>query len=472
MRRIFRTTGKLHSVKDAAGEPVEHDWERSVCVDAKYELKQSPRQPLIIDIYGHNLIGLGQGLEKLVLDNGVVLTGKTSGGGGEMNTGEIKRMRMFDIEESKIELHPAEAGGASPEIDSAVFGVLSSNPLGSCGNGFAYPSRPFTYTRNSDHLKRWTTEALQLHHNDLEVTFVGTSNYWQKLVDQQALYHESIVGVRKDGGGVLAWKELHGVTYLLSNFLGWLNHCVAPVFHVKGYRHGILVYRGYDLHPHATVQRDTFSWLPWYIEDENGKSRRSADLVQDLLDGFAKAWDKNERDKGIFHIALQLLRGQEKGAPRSQPSIGYLRDTFAACVILERMLTGKSGRSGRSAQIARCLKEINVEDRLPGIDKKELDDAIQHHPKLWGVAGTERVLEDERQKGTMSRPLANIENWLLHLEDPRNAERLLGLGRSVQVYLVEVSIWLADLMVMKVVGYRGWYFNRLTRQSEKVPWEI
>ena len=458
-------------MKDDTGEPVKHDWERSVVVDVKYELKPSPRQPLIIDIYGYNLFGLGQ-TEKLVLDNGVVLTGRTEGGSGEMNTGEIKRMRMFDVEESGIELHPMEAGGASPEIDSAVFGVLSSNPLDSCGHGFSSPSRPFTYTRNPDHLKRWAGEALQLHHNGLEITFVKTSNYWQKLVDRQALYHEAIVGVRKDGGGVLAWEELHGVTYLLSNFLGWLSHCAAPVFHVKGYRHGKLVYRGYDLHPHATVQRDIFSWLPRHIEDENGKSRRCGGLVQDLLDGFAKAWDKNERDKGIFHIALQLLRGQEKGAPRSQPSIGYLRDTFAACGILEHMLTGESGSSGRQAQIARCLGEINVEDRLPGIDEKGLGDAIQHSPKLWWAARQERVLEDERRRGTLSRPLANIENWLLHLEDTRNAEMLLGLGRSVQAYLVEVSMWLADLMAMKVVGYRGWYFNRLTRQSEKVPWAI
>ena len=138
-------------MKDAAGELVKNDWERSVVVDVKYELKPSPRQPFIIDIYGYNLIGLEQ-TEKLVLDNGVVLTGKTRGGGGKMNTGEIKRMRMFDVEESKIELHPTEAGGASPEIDSAVFGVLSSNPLDSCGNGFASPSRPFTYTKNPDHL--------------------------------------------------------------------------------------------------------------------------------------------------------------------------------------------------------------------------------------------------------------------------------------------------------------------------------
>ena len=28
----------------------------------------------------------------------------------------------------------------------------------------------------------------------------------------------------------------------------------------------------------------------------------------------------------------------------------------------------------------------------------------------------------------------------------------------------------ADLMLMKVVGYNGWYFNRLSMIAEKVPW--
>ena len=70
----------------------------------------------------------------------------------------------------------------------------------------------------------------------------------------------------------------------------------------------------------------------------------------------------------------------------------------------------------------------------------------------------------------MSRPLANIDNWLLHLDDPLNAERLLGLRSHVQQYMVEVSIWLADLMLMKAVNYSGWYRNRLTSNVEKVPW--
>ena len=475
MHKIFSTTGKLHWVTDARGEPVKNQWPAwDVVVEARYELRPSPHQPLVLDIYGCELHASSQCTYRLVLDNGVVLTGRASGGTfGSSERPKVRKIQMFDVDKGQMEFHPTDATDVTPEIDSAVFSIVSSPPLG-IGNGFAYPSRPFTYTRNPDDLKTWTTEALRLRHGGLEVTVVGTSDYWRKLVDPRTIRHESIVGVRREGGGPLPWRDLDDFTCLLSNFLGWLNHCAAPVFHIKGYRQGRFVYRGYDLHPHATVQRDSFSWFPWRgVKDGDGTEAQGdiyANLMQGLIDGFAKAWDENRKNKGTFHIALQLLRGGTKGGPRSRPSIGYLRDAFMACAILERMLTGKSSESGRQAQIARCLKEIGVEDRLPALEKEELDFAVRERPHLWWAVKQKRILEDERTRATMSRPLANIENWLLHLDDPQNSKMLLGLGTPVQRYMVEVSIWLADLMLMKVVGYNGWYFNRLSMEAEKVPW--
>ena len=264
MHKIFSNMGKLHWVTDAAGKPVGDQWPAwDVAVDAWYELRPSPHQPLVLDIYGYNLRASSQCTYRLVLDNGVVLSGPASGGGTSAS-GEppkLRKIRMFDVDQTQIELHPTEMAETTSEIDAAVFGIVSSRPVG-IGNGFASPSRPFTYTRNPDGLKRWTTKALRLRYRDLEVTVVGTSDYWRKLVDTQTLYHKSIVGVRRVGGGDLPWQDLNEFTYLLSNFLGWLNHCAAPVFHLKAYRRGRLVYRGYDLYPHPTVQRDSFSWFP------------------------------------------------------------------------------------------------------------------------------------------------------------------------------------------------------------------
>lgn len=469
--------GQLHWLTDADGNSVNGKWPAShVAVDLKYELRPSPHQPLIVDIYGHELLGSPQCIYKLVLDNGLVLTGRASGGGtfNFLVRPRMQKIRMFDVDEGLIQLYPSHAADTPQEIDSAIFGVASSDPLPRISNGFASPSRPFTYTKTPDQLQRCSSEALRLWHAGLEVTVVGTSNYWCRLVDIRALNHESIVGVRRTNGGVLSWEDLNDFTQLLSNFLGWLHHCAAPVFHIKGYRKGKLVYRGYDLHPHATVQRDTFSWFPWHgVTEPDSQGLRGsvyADLLQDLFNGFAKVWDENRANEGMFHIALQLLRGGDKGGPQSRPSVGYLRDAFTACAIIERMLSRKSDESGRQAQIARCLKEVGVADRLPGLDKANLDFAVRKHPELWYAKKNDRVVEDEKKGATMSRPLANTENWLLHLDEPSNAKRLLGLGDSVQQYMVQVSIWLADLLLMKVVGYNGWYFDRFSMQAEKVPW--
>ena len=348
MHTIVSAKGKFHWLTDASGNPVNGQWPAwDVAVDLKYELRPSPHQPLVVDVYGRELFGSPQCTYKLILDNGVVLTGRASGGmikSGEPPT--IRKIRMFDVNESLIQLYPSHAADTPQEIDSAVFGVVSSHPLREVSNGFASPSRPFTFTKKPDQLRAWSTEALRLRYCDLEIMVVGTSNYWRRLVDIRALNHESIVGVQRTDGGVLSWEELNDLTQLLSNFLGWLNHCAAPVFQIKCYRKGRLVYRGYDLHPHATVQRDSYSWFPSHGAKELDSQELGgdfyADLLQDLFNGFAKVWDDNRANNGTFHVALQLLRGGDRGGPRSRPSVGYLRDAFTACAILERMLTGKS----------------------------------------------------------------------------------------------------------------------------------
>ncbi len=476
MHTIVSTKGKLHWLTDVNGNPVSGEWPAwDVAVDLKYELRASPHQPLVVDIHGSEIFCSPQCTYKLILDNGVVLTGRASG--GVFDSGEppkVRKVRMFNVDERLIQLYPSHAASAPQAFDSAVFSVVSSHPIKDIGNGFVSPSRPFTYARTPDQLKVWSAEALRLRQADFDVTVVGTSDYWRRLINTRSLDHQSIVGVRRVDGGVVSWEDMNCLTELLSSFLGWLNHCAAPVFHIKGYRKGRLIYRAYDIHPHATVKRDAFSWFPSRgVNASNGQRIRRefyADLLQDLLNGFARVWDDNRANNGTFHIALQLLRGGDRGGPRSRPSVAYLRDAFTACAILERMLTGRSSQSGRPAQIARCLKQVRVVDKLPGLDKKNLDFAVHMHPELWWAWRKKRVVEEEKVRATMSRPLANIENWLLHMDEPSNAKRLLSLGTPVQQYMVDVSIWLADLMLMKVVGYNGWYFNRLSMEAERVPW--
>ena len=179
MHKIFSTTGKFHWLTDASGEPIKGEWSAwDVAVDAKYEMRPAPHQPLVLDIRGWELVASPQCTYRLVLDNGVVLTGRASGG-GTFGTGEPPRerkVRMFDVDQRQLELNPNDATDEKPEIDSAIFGIVSSRPFG-IGHGFASPSKPFTYTRNPKVLKTLTTEASRLRHGGLEVTVVGTSRY-------------------------------------------------------------------------------------------------------------------------------------------------------------------------------------------------------------------------------------------------------------------------------------------------------
>ena len=471
MHTIFKAKGTLQILEDAEGEPVTGDWKWPVTAHVKYRLKPSPIQPLIVEIYGYNLVGLGQHVDRLVLENGVTITGCTHGPIGLLRTGEIKRLRMFDVREKSLRLFPDNANQNPSNVDALVFGVVSSRPLGYglCRNGWARPGRPFSFVEQLPRYRvkgSWSSGALRIHHRSFQITFAPTSEYWRGLVDTQTLHHDSIAGIRKESGGVIAWSEFNELVEMLQAFLGWINHCVSPVFHVKAYRKGRLVYRGYDLNPHPTIQRERYSWLPWHGPEDGMEDH--GDMVGHAFDAFSRTWTRNREERGLFHIALQLLRGKEKGGPGSPPSLLYLRDTFAAIGILTTMLVGSNPSRGRHQTILECIKNLNVPDRIP--EERGREFLSNNHRELWWAAKQNRVQEDEKRKGTLSRPLANVENWLLHLDDSQNADRLLGLGTPRQTYLVDVSIWLADLMLMRVVEYQGYYFNRLTLQVEPVPW--
>ena len=233
-----------------------------------------------------------------------------------------------------------------------------------------------------------------------------------------------------------------------------------------------MVYRGYNLYPYPTVRRDSFSWLPLFaLKDANGHVGTHADMVEHALAAFARAWDKNIKNNGTFHIALQFLRGKEKGTPESDPTLLYMRDAFGAISIIVGMLVGPNPNRGRYDTMLKCLQEVNVADELPLKDFR--DRIVKSHPELWraGQVGKRQPKKDEMARGTLSRPLANVENWILHMDDPKNAECLLSLPGPIQAYFLQVAIWLADLMVLKAVTYQGSYFNRLTMGTESVPWD-
>ena len=479
MKTLFRSTGTLHWLTDASGEriPEHRAFSHPVTAHVKYELRPSPQQPLFVDLYAPGLVGFGQTKHRLELANGVVLTGRIVGGAfGGRAAESVQKIRMIDVEESTIRIDQNCRDSSSPEIDAAVFAVVSSHPLGtgSCTNGWARPGLPFSFVDSlpqTGELKgTWSGGALRLCHGDLEISLVPSSTYWKRLVDHSSLHHDSIVGIRRHDRGILSWTELNVVTSLLSYFIGWINHCTSPIFHIKAYRRGRVVYRGYKTRPHATVHRSGSSWLPRFaVEDADGNTGVHGEMIEHALTAFAKAWDTNANNNGTFHIALQLLRSQEKGIHRADPSLLYLRDAFGAISIIVGMLVGPNPSRGRHQTMRESLAQVKVPDQLP-LKNWRAELAI-NHTDLWRAANRKRRMQGrEVDRATLSRPLANVENWLLHMDDPTNAAYLLSLPLPVQAYFVRVAIWLADLMLLKVINYEGTYFNRLVGETERVPW--
>lgn len=478
MQTLFRKEGTFSWLEDADGKAVSGIAAQGfrVMADVQYELKPHPAQSLWANVYGVGISGAGATRNRLALANGVVLTGRSYGGRFGRTWSPNEKIGLYDVEETMVTIPPTEDDLPSPAVDALVMGVISSAPLGSaaCSNGVARPGHPFSFRPDfpEEPKSSWSSHALRIYLENLEITFVPSSKYWRKLVDSQ-LECDTIIGFRRRDKSVLDWDEINRTATVISRFLGWVNHCAAPVFHIKGYRRGKLVYRGYNVNPYATVPRDSFSWLPEFPPED--KPEAHAHLVEDLLRRFATEWQRNWEEKGVLHIALQFLRSPLKGPPGHGPSVGYVRDTFAACAILSRMLDTDTKDNGNRIEVMqKCLIQLCVVDKLPIDNANERRSFAQRYPDLWrkrarnGKAG--EIQETERHQCTLSRPLINMTNWLLHIDEPPNARMLLNLPNAVQKYLVDISVWLSDLMLLKTIGYQGLYANRLTGQTESVPW--
>ena len=478
MQTLFRTEGRFSWLKDANGEAVSGIAAEGfqVAADVQYQLKPHPEQSLWANVYGIGFSTAGATRNRLTLDNGVVLTGRGFGGRLGRNRNANEKIVLYDIEEAAITLPSRGHGAPYPTVDAVVLGVISSAPLGhaACSNGVARPGCPFSFTPEfpAKTKSAWSSHALRIYLDNLEITFARSSKYWRRLVDPR-LVCDTIVGLRHRDKTILDWDEINLTATLISNFIGWVNSCASPVFHLKGYRKGKVAYRAYNVNPYVTVPRDAFSWLPEFPCED--KPEAHTHLVEDLLRRFATVWHTNRKEKDAFHIALQFLRSPLKGPPGHGSSVGYLRDTFTACAILSQLLdSGSDETVGRIKVMQRCLRQLCVEDKLPIHDPRILERFVQRYPDLWskrsrnGAVG--EVQECARKQRTLSHPLTNMMNWLLHLDNPQNARMLLNMPSAVQKRLVEFSIWLSDLMVLKAIGYQGLYANRLTGQTENVPW--
>ena len=341
--KIFESQGFVELIEDAEGKKSSSNLKVPVYATAYYNVTVANEEALSIKLYGtpkSGFIGFGSTIHRLTLENGLTFRGRLRGGGWYNDTAkmtEVVEGRLYDLQEQIVQLYPhddTESSG-TVEVDGLVFPLAASNPLGhgmcTSPHCFVTPGKPLTIRDNIiDRLGVLNSQVLKIEYNDLLIIIAPTNRYWSKYFDVNT-GHQSIGGIRSLRGEVLDWNCVNETLTMLQSFLGWINHCRSPVTVVRGYRRRKLVYRGFRVRPDVSSPRDRYSWLPWHLDPEKDSEYRSHGMsVQALFHNFARTWDRNVAENGTFHLALQFLRSNERGALRNKPSILYFQHCFTA----------------------------------------------------------------------------------------------------------------------------------------------
>ena len=79
---------------------------------------------------------------------------------------------------------------------------------------------------------------------------------------------------------------------------------------------------------------------------------------------------------------------------------------------------------------------------------------VKKHRELWfeGQGEIAGLDNDSCRNMEMSKQLSKITNRLLHMDERANADRLPSLPGGVQNYLLDIAVWLADLLDLAAAG--------------------
>ena len=464
--RILECLGALVVEVDAEGRKLPDGGVRwRVRVVLSYKVRQGATQALKVDVYGRQLMGLIPEC-RVDLDNGIVMRGRLTG--GRRGTDDPDAMSRCNLAGVDVEGGILVTQGAESEVvcDEVIVPLPSSWPLATGGcttdGHYAQPGLPFSMTCNSVAGRKgtWTSGVLRLLWRDVEIIITDTNRYWKAALDFELTHDAAVMGMRKRSGGVLSWQDVDEVLPLMEEFIGWIGRCKVTIPHVRGYRARRVVYKGWRVRTHAATPAAQ-SWLPVF----NHPDMSAMIDVQGLFNGFARAWTDNAERKGTLHLALQCLRGKERPLGRETASIMYLDHVVRACFLLLREFRDPddTGKDSNYQKFRRCCAELSIPDLDPWWDDNV--EVPKEHHWLWQDRGT-RVAE----LGSLSRALANLRNALVHIDNDRHADRVMSLPSVVQQHLTESALWLAELLMLKVVGYDGAYYNRITMRTETVPW--
>lgn len=468
--KIVESKGRLDLIETGDGEPIAPPGIPlgPVRVVMHYKVRYATAQALDIDIYGYNLLGFGR-KARVTLDNGIVLTGRAFGGTSGFRRKVMSRCRMVDVSEQKIAL-PAEAPD-NLECDRVVVPLTFRGPLAYAGcTTYGYsvrPGHPFSMTEYERLPEKgtWASSVLRLVRGDVEIIIAESNGYWRQFFDQEC-GHDRVLGLRSRTKQCLAWDDINATLDVMGHFLGWVGSCMTPFTQIRAYRKGRVVLREWNVTPCATPPV-AVGWMP--MSNINQQASLSAE-VQALFDGFEKAWTTNkEKRSGTLHLALQYRRSKTKPVHGDDVvSVMHLHHAVTACWLLLAQLA-PLGNIGSARKMSECLKLMGIPDVMP-VGGREAALLREKHSWIWGRGRRGKLDREAIGTKCMSLPLANVRDKVIHIDEHDNALKIMDLPTPFQHLVVEVYMWLADLLMLKIVEYNGVYHNRINGRTEMVPW--
>lgn len=470
MRTILRESGQMWF-----GDGTSKDSSQQVDVWLMYELQSSPRACYTLEIFGHKLPSTPSSMSStLVLYNGLTFEciwckdPLDRGGplkvhgisiGWDALSEDSSLLQLDRFGNVKLPEHVTRDGvitdiAETPDnVDRAILGISYGTlaGLGFTPSGYAKPGQPFSYANSRSGLR--DMPAQRLVYGDFEVVLCVPSKYWRGLVSKEFVREIGVVGIRRLDGQPIKWPRIREVGNVITRFLTWLGHCQCEVFHIKGYTWGRLVRVEYSLNPYVTPSREDSSLLPLDAESY---------VIERLFDGYVQAFKDVAEGRSRFVWALHLL-----GRWSHDNSVDSFRDVIAACAILAKLLRPevlKGYRKGRIALVEDILDILGIDDKVAGSK-----DAYKGYERLWSRSKRGGINQEALNERRLSTPIGNIADWIIHPEDPGNAEKLGGLGFMQNLFLHKCLL-LADLLVLKVIKYDGLYTNRSTGETVPVPW--
>ena len=248
--------------------------------------------------------------------------------------------------------------------------------------------------------------------------------------------------------GAISSDESDDIFMCLSKFLSFVNGRRVSPLHRKGLHEGEIIWTNYSNYLND-IYKNVVSWIP-----------ESKIELNSAWNNFTKLWtDKDNKDFLISVIHWYVEANSNSGFLEGsiiliQIALELIYNWYV--VEQNKLIVGKDSEDICAANKIRLLmsqvgikKDISI--MLPLLKNKLL--------------GTNQSFNDEIDV------FVQIRNAIVHSQKDKRA-KLNGFTTDEKYEAKKFGLWLIELSILKIVGYKGKYYNRCNDLDENVPYII